>query len=329
MTGRGIRAGAAALALIVLTGPLLGACSQSDSYTQVDSGDDGRGVSLPTTSIVQGTLPPRATTTTSAPTALPAATTADGALVSMIGQLAGNPGIIAAVGQLTSADPISIASLFELDPGLVAQLDLTLREVQGLAAIAAGFVGTVDPAAIAAAVTGSAVSGVTGALDLTVLRDIVELAGSFDSLALAAINGISQQLIGAIVATLDSAMDKVDPFLLTLLTALLDRLDPRGLGALTAQNPATTPLLAVFAGAVLRSTPGLSDQIRPQLSGDAQLLTLMDRLVDVGSAIPASDAAAIAVAGSELTPEALTSLAQLMSTYDDPSVRRLFDQIAA
>lgn len=307
MAGRVIRGAAALLALLVASGPIA-ACASSSGYAEIRRDGQRRNVPLPTTTIVASTLP-TTTTTTSAPPA--PVRTPDAALASVVGALASDPTLVAAIGGLRDADPASLAMLFGLDEHLVAELGLTLEQVQGLAAILIGLAdGTGSVPATFAAASGPAVEGAVGQL--------LELAASVDGAALAAIDALTSQVVGTVVA----ALDRVDPTLLTVLRALLEYLDPAGLGAL-ASDADDAALLAVFAGATMRAAPDLAPRLRAEVAGDPRATSLVDRLEDIGSEMPRRDALTLTALGARMTPEGFAALERLVDVVRDPSTAQL------
>lgn len=311
MAGRVIRGAAALLALLVASGPIA-ACASSSGYAEIRRDGQRRNVPLPTTTIVASTLP-TTTTTTSAPPA--PVRTPDAALASVVGALASDPTLVAAIGGLRDADPASLAMLFGLDEHLVAELGLTLEQVQGLAAILIGLAdGTGSVPATFAAASGPAVEGAVGQL--------LELAASVDGAALAAIDALTSQVVGSVVGTVVAALDRVDPTLLTVLRALLEYLDPAGLGAL-ASDADDAALLAVFAGATMRAAPDLAPRLRAEVAGDPRATSLVDRLEDIGSEMPRRDALTLTALGARMTPEGFAALERLVDVVRDPSTAQL------
>lgn len=313
MTGRGLRPAAAATALALLAGPLVGACSRASDFQTVEDEPANRSVALPTSTIVQGTLP----SPTAAPAAVPTAT--DAALTSVVGRLAADPGAIASVGRLAEADPAMIAEFFGLDAGVVQQLGLTLSDVQGLAAILAG----ADPATIAASVAPL----LDGSVDMSALHALLDLAGRLDATAIALVDGLTQQVLQAVVGTVGEALSRVDPTLMAVLSALLARLDPGGLGAVAA-DPANAAVLGVFTGAALRANPGLDDALRPQLASEPELVRLLDHLVAVGDRLDTQVAASLTSMASRLDPDVLAALTRLVHLSEDPSTQDLLGRLA-
>lgn len=297
------------LAAHLMVASLLVSCATSEGFEQVEQTDHDDRVALPTTSILELDRPTSTTTAPAAPVSGPDAT-----LASLVGQLALDPAAIAAVGQLANPDPAALAAIFGLDQDLLGQLGLTLSQVQGIAAIVAG----TDPAAIAA----SFGAGLGGAVDLSALHRLVNLAERLDATALALVGGLTQPIINAVVTTVGQAMDRVDPTLMTVLAAVLAHLDPFGLGRMTA-DPANTAMLAVFTGAALRTNPTLVDQLRPAVATNAELSALVDHLEGIGQTLDPSAAASLVTLGSKMTPEGLATLTGLVQLVQDPTVREL------
>lgn len=318
MRGRAIRAAAASCALSVVAVPVLNACSESSDFAQVDKAAYERNVAMPTTSIVVSTLPP-STTTTSQPDAGSPPATADAALMSIVGQFAADPGIIAAVGQLDALDAASLAPLLGLDPRTFEQLGLSLGQVQGLAALVAG--------SGLAGIAGSAAGA--GASDAAPLRELVALATDLDARAIAAVNGLSREVVTGVVGAVSDAMDRVNPAVLALLAALLDHLDPTGLGALASSDQSTTSLLAVFAGAALRVNPALTPELHTRAAGDADLTLLVEQIDALGQTLDPREAGALAAVGSQMTPDGLAAMSQLVGVLRDPSTGELFERLSA
>lgn len=306
--------------------PILSACSSSEDYSQIAADDYESNVALPTTSIVERSI--ESTTTTTVRTATPAVagTGTDAALASLVGQLASQPELIALVGQLSSADPAALAEMFQLDPGLTAELGLTLDQVQGLAALVAGL----DPVELASALgTGLGTglgAGAASSFDVSALNELVALAGGLEATALAAVDGISREVIGGLVTALSDALDRVDPALLTLVVALLDHLDPFGLGKL-AQDPTTASVLAVFAGAALRAEPAAAADLRVRAAEEPQLIDLIDRLEAVGAAMERDEAVAMTAVASSLDSESLDTLVRIADVLRDPATDDLVDRL--
>lgn len=295
-----------------------GACSSASDFEQVERVDDERNVAMATTTLLPGTVPPASTTSTVPPPGAGApraarVATGDAALMSMVGQLGTDPGLIAAVGQLSDASPAALAAMFGLDEQLLGQLGLTLAEVQGVAALIAG----IDPATLA----GSFGSGLGDSIDTSALDGLLAIAARLDAAAIAAVDGLTRQLVGAVVEAISTGLDAADPLLVALISALLDHLDPEGLGALSSDS-STASVLAVFAGAAVRTNPALLGQVRPGAANPA-LTEVVRQLEAIGSALDPEQAAALTAVGAQLTPQSLTALAELVSVLDAPTTRDL------
>jgi len=311
----GVRRGAALIALALVASPALGACASSSNYAEIRPTSHERNVALPTTTIVASTLPTTTTSTVPAGAATLAASSPEAALASVVGTLSSDAGLAAAVSQLRAADAGSLAMILGIDEGLVEELGLTLEQVQGLAAILAGLGGTDGP--------GTATSAT--AVDAAVAQ-LLALAASIDSAALGAIDGLTREVVAGVVGAVRRAMDRVDPTLLAVLTALLDRLDPHGLGSLVADRDSAT-LLAVFAGATLRTKPDLAPQLRAHAAGDPRTASLVDRLESLGYGMTRRDALALTAIGASMTPEGFGALSRLVDVVQDPTTAALVDRV--
>ena len=309
--------GAVAVAIAVLAG----ACSGSSGFERVEEAPRTEGVPMSTTTLLEGSLQSSTTTTT---TAAPAAAAVAGApsgeaLGSMVGALATQPGLIAAIGQLSDADPGALAALFGLDEAIIEQLGLTLAEIQGIAAMVAG----IDPVELAAAFG----SGLGSSIDTSALQGIRAIAGSIDAAAIAAVDGLTRQVIGTLMTALSQAVDVVDPALVALFVALLERLLPPGSPPVAATRSSAL-VLAVLAAATLRTNPMAAAQLTPYAAADPQLADLMQRLTRAGRALDPGAAAALAGVAAQLTPEGLASLTELVEVLEAPTTRDLFERLA-
>lgn len=308
---------AAAVAVAILAT----ACSSSGGFERVEQSASTDGVPMSTTTLLDGSR--RTTTTTSAAPRAAAAAVAPApsseALGSMVGALATQPGLIAAIGQLSDADPSALAALFGLDESIMEQLGLTLAEIQGIAAMIAG----IDPVQLAAAFG----SGLGSSIDTSALQSLRAIAGSIDAAALAAVDGLTRQVIGTLMTALSQAVDVVDPALVALFVALLERLLPPGAPQVAATRSSAS-VLTVLAAATLRTNPLAAAQLAPYAQADPQVADLVQRLTRAGQALDPGAAAALAGVASQLTPEALASLTELVEVLESPTTRDLFARLA-
>lgn len=301
---------------------LAAACSSSGGFERVEQSASTDGVPMSTTTLLDGSRR-TTTTTTAAPRAAAAAAIAPApsseALGSMVGALATQPGLIAAIGQLSDADPSALAALFGLDESIVEQLGLTLAEIQGIAAMIAG----IDPVQLAAAFG----SGLGSSIDTSALQSLRAIAGSIDAAAIAAVDGLTRQVIGTLMTALSHAVDVVDPALVALFVALLERLLPPGTPPVAATRSSAS-VLAVLAAATLRTNPLAAAQLAPYAQADPQVAQLVQGLTRAGQALDAGAAAALAGVASQLTPEGLASLTELVEVLESPTTRDLFSRLA-
>lgn len=305
---------------VVAVAVLAAACSSSSGFERVSQSAPVEGVPMSTTTLLVGSRR-TTTTTTAAPRATPAAAPAASseALGSMVGALATQPGLIAAIGQLSDADPSALAALFGLDESIVEQLELTLAEIQGIAAMVAG----IDPVQLAA----SFGAGLGSSIDTSALQSLRAIAGSIDAAALAAVDGLTRQVIGTLMTTLSQAVDVVDPALVALFVALLERLLPPGTPPVAATRSSAS-VLTVLAAATLRTNPHAAAQLAPYAQADPQLSHLLQRLTLAGQALDPTAAAALAAVASKLTPESLESLTELVEVLESPTTRDVFARLA-
>jgi len=305
------------MASIALVAP---ACASSSNSAEIRPSSYRRNVALPTTTIVRSTLPRSSTTTTQATATERAASpgSTDAALMSVVGSLAADPDLVTVVGRLRRADAATLAGVFGLDPGVTEQLGLSLEQVQGLAAILAAL----DPTGFV-----DRLGARLGApADRGALDELMVLAERFDGAAIAAIDGLTRDVVTGIVDAVRTAMGRVDPATLAVLSALLDQLDPTGLGAL-ATGDDTSALLAVLASAVMRANPPVAPQLRARASTQPRVVSLVDHLSAVGATMGRREALLLTAVAARMDGEALDAMAALVEIALDPDTSRILDRL--
>lgn len=290
------------------------ACSSASDFAEVKATDDDASDRVPTTLIAREQLPPTTSTTL-----LPTTTTTvpgqlspevEAALASIFSQLASNPDIIALVDTMQRGD---LASLFNIDLSILDELELTGERIQNMGAVVVGL----EPPSLEELILQQ--------IDPAVLMQLVTLADQVNAQALAAVDGLSRELI----TTVAELSAQVDAELQAAILALLSQLDPEGLG-LIAQDPelapilpAATSILGIFGGAALAAHPEIQAELEAELANDPASLALLQELASLSMSIPPSIAALILSVGSQLTTEAAGSLTILVTILNHPDVKNL------
>lgn len=290
------------------------ACSTSSDFAEVQATEDDASGRVPTTLIAREQLP-----STTSTTLMPTTTTTvpgqlspevEAAVASIFSQLAANPDIISFVNTLQQGD---LATLFNIDLSILDELELTGERIQNMGAVVVGL----EPPSLEELILEQ--------IDSAVLMQLITLADQINAQALAAVDGLSRDLI----TTVAELSAQVDAELQAAILGLLSQLDPEGLGLiaqdpeLAAILPAATSILGIFGGAAIAAHPELKADLEAELAGDPASLALLEELAWLSTTIPPAIATLILSVGSQLTTEAAGSLTILVTILNHPDVQNL------
>lgn len=269
----------AALVTVVAMMSATVACSTSRDTRQISATKNQANTVVPSTSIVEGTIP---TTTTLQKVELSSVPATQDTLSALLSQFAIDPTLVSQIAALTSGTPdvASIAKLLGIDLGAIQNLGLTPDQIMSLGATVTGSPdmlkdqlskftagGAIDPAMIVGLLTSS--------LDMNTLAQ-----------------GAIGSLIQAITKSLGEIRFEITPEVTVQLSELFKELDPNGLGHFAAE-PANASLLALITSAVISANPLLAEQLLTNPLLDPALKDLLVQLQQLSTSL--SDAAKIAL----------------------------------
>jgi hypothetical protein len=200
--------------------------------------------------------------------------------------------------------------LFDVDVAALEQLAIDATGVQDLGALIVG-APQIDLGAM-----------IISQIDPEVLARLQQFASQINTASIAAVDGLNQQLIQAVAAT----VAKIEPATLSGLSTLLTEVDPQGLGRLSV-DPGVTSVLAVFAASVLQSNPLAAQEAQQRFAAEPRVLALLAHLGAIGGLLDPATSAEVVRVGLRVTPEALVSLTRLVGLLNDAEVQALLKQL--